>query len=87
MWTFDQLDTLRHIEIAPLGEGWTVAEATVANAQFFWRRSDAETAARGLAARLAEVGEPSRIDIRLRNGESGGRFVSTMRQARGRAQP
>ena len=66
MWKSGRREMLRHIQIAPLGEGWTMGEATLDNAQFFNRRSDA-AAARSLAARLADAGEPSEISIRPRD--------------------
>ncbi len=87
MWNSGRREILRHIQIAPLGEGWSVAEATLDNAQFFTRRCDAETAARSLGTRLADVGEPSEISIRLSDGASGGRFVCAMREHPGRADP
>jgi hypothetical protein len=87
VWKSSRREILRHIQIAPLGEGWSVAEATVDNAQFFTRRCDAETAARSLGTRLADVGEPSEISIRLGDGASGGRFVCAMREPRARVDP
>jgi hypothetical protein len=82
VWKSGRRETLRHIEIAPSGEGWTVGEATLDNAQFFERRSDAETAARGLGSRLADAGEPSEISVRLVDGRSGGRFLCASRGPR-----
>jgi hypothetical protein len=79
VWKSGRHETLRHIQVAPFREGWTVGEATLDNAQFFDRRQDAEAAARGLAARLADAGETSEINIRLSDGASGGRFVCARR--------
>ena len=87
MWKSARREALRHIQIAPLGEGWTVGEATLDNAQFFKRRSHAETAARGLCARLSDAGDPSEINIRLRDGESGGRFICLAHVSRGFIEP
>ncbi len=74
-------ETVRHIRLGPFGEGWTVAEATLDNSQFFKSGSHAESAARSLGERLTDAGEPSQISIFLRNGEPGGRFICTKRQA------
>ena len=65
---------LRHIHVAPFGDGWTVGEATLDNAQFFKRRSHAEEAARDLGARLTDAGHPSEIRI---HGGDGGRTVGS----------
>ena len=66
---------MRQIQIAPLGHGWTVGEATVDNSQFFKRRSHAEAAARDLGGRLTDAGHPCEISVRLGDGKSGGRFI------------
>ena len=78
---------LRHIEVAPLGEGWAVAESTLDNAQFFKRRSDAEAAARYLGVCLANHGESSEITIRLSSGQSGGFCVDSPRPSLRRVEP
>jgi hypothetical protein len=87
MWRFGGRETLRHIQIAPLGDGWTVGEATLDNAQFFNRPSDAEAAARSLGVRLADVGDPSQITVRLSGGGCGGRFACSTRESWGRVDP
>jgi hypothetical protein len=56
-------ETLRHIQIAPLGDGWIVGESTLDNAQFFKRRADAETSARRLGARLVDAGDTIEITV------------------------
>jgi hypothetical protein len=68
-------ERLRLIEIAPVGAGWIVGEATVDNAQFFKIAAHAEAAALSLGQRLTDAGEPSEVHLRLRSGRSGGRFI------------
>ena len=68
-------DAMRSIEIAPLGRGWSVGEARLANAQFFFSAAHAERAAISLGQRLTDVGQPSEVRLRLANGQSGGCFI------------
>jgi hypothetical protein len=77
VWHTGRRVEVRHIQIAPCGDGWTVGEASLDNAQFFQRRSHAEAAALDMGERLTDAGEPSRISIYLGNGASGGHFIVT----------
>jgi len=63
------------IVVEPLAESWTVRADRVANDQVFHAGSLAEQAARSLALRLAEAGEPVRLKMRLRNSQLAARFV------------
>jgi hypothetical protein len=71
----DRVGPPRHIQVAPFRQGWTVAETALDNAQFFHDRVDAEAAARNLGERLAAIGDPGEITIRLANGGFGGSFI------------
>jgi hypothetical protein len=71
----DRVGTARHIQVAAFRDGWTMAEASLDNAQFFHDRADAEDAARNLGERLGAAGDPGEITIRLANGGFGGSFV------------
>lgn len=73
-------ETVRHIRVAPLGDGWAMAEATLDNAQFFKSGSHAEAATRSLGEHLTDAGEPSEISIYLRDGPPGGRFICIQAQ-------
>ncbi len=79
MWKTGKDETVRHIRVAPFGDGWTVGEATLDNAQFFGSLLHAEAAARSLGERLTDAGEPSQISLHLRNGQPGGRFICSKR--------
>lgn len=63
------------ISVKPAVVGWSVQTDEALNEQMFLSGAKAEGAARSLAGKLAEQGEASEIQIFLRDGELGGRFV------------
>ena len=63
------------IVVEPLAECWTVRTDRIANDLVFRTGSLAEQAARALALRLAEAGEPVRLKLRLRDSQLAARFV------------
>ncbi|MEO7026186.1 MAG: hypothetical protein ABI056_01380 [Caulobacteraceae bacterium] len=75
MWKPAEALPLRRIQIAPLGRGWTVGEASLDNAQFFNSAAHAEAAARNLGQRLTDAGQPSEVHLRLSGGRPGGHFI------------
>jgi hypothetical protein len=67
---------VRKISVAPIEGGWAVRCDFAGAPMYFLRAPQAEKAARDLAARLAAAGEPARIDIHLRDGALGARFLA-----------
>lgn len=63
------------IEVGPFGDDWAVSCDEISNAQLFLSGRRAEQAARCLAERLARAGRWAEIRIRLRNGDTAGRFL------------
>jgi hypothetical protein len=65
VWHTGRRVEVRHIQIAPFGDGWTVGEASLDNAQFFQRRSHAEAAAldmgSGLPTQVSQAGSASTL--------------------------
>ncbi len=64
------------IVVAPNAEGWTVRSAPFANEMFFKSGESAEAAARDLGARMARESGSVVLEIFLRDGSLGGRYVS-----------
>jgi hypothetical protein len=63
------------VRVEPLAEGWAVRAAGLANDMIFRSGRAAETAAKTLAFRLAEAGRTVELELRLRTGLVGARFV------------
>jgi len=63
------------ITVAPAPGGWAVRTGGVENDMLFLSGASAESAARKLAANVADAGEASEILIYLRDGTLAGRFV------------
>lgn len=65
---------LQNIVVEPSGTGWTVNVRGLVNQMFFASGQSAETVARHLATRLADVGEGVEVEIRIRGGAVAGRY-------------
>lgn len=65
------------IFVEPSGDGWIVRGDFGNSPLEFATGARAEHAARDLAHRLADTGEPVILEIRLRNGARAGRFLFT----------
>lgn len=63
------------IKVEPLGKGWAVRQSASENPQVFASGARAEDAAMSLGARLAAAGRPAEIQVYLRDGALGGRYV------------
>jgi hypothetical protein len=63
------------IVVEPSAEGWTVKSASFDNEMFFRSGESAEVAARDLGTRMARASIPVVIEIFLRDGSLGGRYV------------
>ena len=63
------------IRIEPSAGGWMVKAGPFANAMFFHSGRCAEIAARDLAARMAQADAAVVIEIVLRDGSLGGRYL------------
>lgn len=75
--TFNQFKSIMptHIYVEPAGEAWAVQSSLSDNPMIFATGASAEQAARALAHRLADAGEPVVLDIKLRDGARAGRFL------------
>lgn len=63
------------IDVEPITNGWMVRADAIENNLVFRSGKDAEDAARGLAIKIAGIGEPVRIRLKLKNGETAARFL------------
>jgi hypothetical protein len=63
------------ITVAATAGGWAVKHDVAANAMMFTSGAKAERAARKLGVTLAQTGAQTEIQIYLRDGSLGGRFV------------
>ena len=63
------------ITVAATDGGWAVRHDVAANPMMFTSGANAERAARKLGVTLAQNGAPTEIQIYLRDGTLGGRFV------------
>jgi hypothetical protein len=63
------------IIVEPSADGWAVKSAHFANAMFFSSGGTAEAAARELGAKMARASGAVVIEIFLRDGSLGGRYV------------
>lgn len=66
---------LHEITVTPAANGWAVRADGFENDQLFHSGASAESAARKLAAKMADAGESAEILIYLRDGVLAGRFV------------
>ena len=63
------------ISVTHAEAGWAVGSTAIEGPLLFRSGAKAEAAAKRLARALAAAGDPVRIDISLRNGKPGGRFL------------
>ena len=63
------------ITVTPVSEGWTINCSARARDVSFRSGAEAEAAAHNLAAEIAETGDTAVIEIFLRDGTLGGRYV------------
>lgn len=66
---------MKTISIVPAEAGWMLRTDVVSNEQFFRSGASAESAAIRLAQGLADAGLGARVEIYLRDGSLGRRFV------------
>lgn len=79
---------MKAISIVPADGGWMVRSEAIDNELFFRSGASAESAAVRLAQGLADAGEDARVEIRLRDGSLGRRFVvPALRMVRPMAAP
>jgi hypothetical protein len=57
-------------------DGWRLEGDTVENGMMFLRGADAEAVALSLAERYADAGEPTEIEVFLRDGSLAGHYVT-----------
>ena len=65
------------IRIVAAQDGWSVQGDTLENGMMLLSGAEAEQAARSLAQRYSDVGQPTEIEVFLRDGSLAGRYVST----------
>jgi hypothetical protein len=63
------------IVVAPSADGWVVKAAHFDNGMFFRSGESAEVAARALGVKMASANASVMIEIFLRDGSLGGRYV------------
>jgi len=66
---------MERIVVEPLADGWAVRAAPLDNLMVFRSGGAAERAGRELACRLASAGEAAELQLRLKDGTTGARFV------------
>lgn len=66
---------MKAIEIVPADGGWMMRSEAIENELFFKSGASAESAAVRLAQGLADAGEGAQIEIYLRDGTLGRRFL------------
>lgn len=66
---------VKAITVAPSADGWMVKSEAFDNEMFFRSGASAETAARDLGTKIAGAGAAVEIQVLLRDGTVGGRFV------------
>ena len=64
------------ISIRAAQDGWSVQGDTLENGMMFLSGAEAEIAARSLAQRYSDAGQPTEIEVFLRDGSLAGRYVS-----------
>jgi len=73
---------MQTITVSPRAAGWAVRATGVDNDMLFLSGEKAEAAARALARNVADAGAVTQIEIWLRDGRLGGRFLCPPRDAR-----
>ena len=68
---------VQDIIVSPSAEGWMVKSQAFNSEMYFLSGAVAEAAAYSLGTHIAQVGESVRIEIILRDGSLGGRFIFT----------
>ena len=71
---------VQRIYVEPAGAGWAVRPEGFANAMLFHSGAKAERSARKLAQNMAVSGQPAEIQVLLRDGSVGGRFICSSGQ-------
>jgi hypothetical protein len=66
---------MEEIVVEPFADGWAVKTSGVVNEMVFRSGREAEGAARSLAFRLAALGDPIRLELRLRSAQPPVAFV------------
>ena len=66
---------IRVISVEPFGDGWTVRSDQLDQDMVFQSGAAAEAAAKILGDKLAKVGLPAKIVVRLRDGTLAGQFA------------
>ena len=64
------------IRIQAAQHGWSVEGDTLENGMVFLSGAEAENAALALAQRYSDAGQPTEIEVFLRDGSLAGRYVS-----------
>ncbi len=64
------------IRIEAAQDGWSLQGDTLENSMMFLSGAEAETAARALALRYSAAGQPTEIEVFLRDGSLAGRYVT-----------
>jgi hypothetical protein len=64
------------ISIRAAQDGWSVQGDTLENGMMFLSGAEAEIAARSLAQRYSAAGQPTEIEVFLRDGSLAGRYVA-----------
>jgi len=64
------------IRIKAAQDGWSLQGDTLQHGMMFLSGAEAETAARALAQRYSAAGQPTEIEVFLRDGSLAGRYVT-----------
>jgi len=64
------------ISITAEQDGWRVQGDTLENGMMFLSGAEAENAARLIARRYSNAGQPTEVEVFLRDGSLAGRYVS-----------
>ena len=68
---------IQDITVRPSADGWMVRTGAFDSEMYFLSGALAEAAAYSLGTQIAQIGEQVRIEIFLRDGTLGGRFIFT----------
>lgn len=66
---------MQTISVTPADTGWAVRSEMIVSPLLFRSGAKAEAAAKRLAQAIANGGDAVAIDINLRNGKTGGRYI------------
>ncbi len=66
---------VQKVIVEPVNAGWTVHVAGIENPMLYRSGREAERAGRDLALRLAENGQEIELELRLRGGALGAKFI------------